>query len=112
MSAPQKKNDSFEHVRGGYYRDPDPAIAAEALAFALEASEFEKDQTQSLLLISFARMAEVSPEVNARFRQLLLTPSLDAERRRIVGLLVDPPERLKEVMRLPTTITGPHHLDL
>jgi hypothetical protein len=100
--------DSFARVAAGFYRDADPTIAAEALAFALEAGRFSEHED---LLLMFLRMAELYPEVNARFRQLL-TPSLDAEGQRIVSLLVDPPEQLKDARYMLGPISTPLDLDI
>ena len=102
MTAARK--DSFDRITAGFYRNADPVAAAEALAYALEVGAFQKDE--ALLLPMFARMAELDPGVNARFRQLLTT-SLDAEQRRIVQLVVDPPDQLKDARYLLTPIGDP-----
>lgn len=106
MTIPQR--DSFSRVTAGFYRDADPTVAADALVFALEASKFQKDET---LLLMFARMAEVYPEVNPRFRQLL-TSSLAPEGRQIIQALVDPPEQFKDARYLLTPISTPQDLDI
>ncbi len=106
MTTPRK--DSYQRVLAGFYRDPDPAVAADALAFALEEDELQKDQT---ILLMFARMPEVYPEVHARFRQML-TPELDENRKRIIQMLLDPPDEVKGARYLPTTPANPQDLDL
>ena len=102
------RKDSFERVAAGFYRDADLAAAAEALAYALESGVFQEHGT---LLAMFARMAELHPEVKARFRQLL-SPSLDAEQRGIVRLMVDLPDQFKDARYLLKPISGPEDLDL
>ena len=102
------KTDSIASVTAGFYRDADPTVAADALTFALEAGEYKKNPT---LLLMFARMAEAYPEVNAWFRRLL-SPSLDAEWRQVIQLLLEPPDQLKGAGYLLTAIGNPQNLDL
>jgi hypothetical protein len=101
------RKESFDRVAAGYYRDAEPAIAAEALAYALEAGLLMKDET---LLAMFLRIAELHPEVNTRFREMF-RPSLDAETRGIIHLLVAPPEQFQDARYLNKPITHPQHLD-
>jgi hypothetical protein len=102
------REESWNRVAAGYYRDADPAVAAEALAYGLEAGLFMKDET---LLAMFLRMAELHPEVNARFREMF-SPSLDEETRGIIHLLVAPPEQFRDARYLNKPIAGPADLDL
>src|ERR1043166_8291097 len=96
------REESWNRVAAGFYRDADATVAAEALAYALETGLFQKDET---LLAMFLRMAELHPEVNARFREMF-SPALDEETRGIIHLLVAPPEQVREERYLNKPI---HH---
>ena len=99
--------DSFKRVTAGFYRDADPDVAAEALAYVIDSDLPDQDPT---LLLMFARMAEVYPEVRSSFSQLI--PSLGPEAQKTVQLLVDLPEQLKAENYLPSSVMNPQALDL